>query len=313
MKKNIIIVSLIVLGLLILAGAFYSYKQASTLVLQGEVEVRTIDLSSKIPARIKKINVIEGSVVKKGDVLIELDTPEIQAKADQTDAMLTIALAHQQKVNNGARNEQIAMAKANYDVSLKTYNRLKRLHSEGVIPTQKLDEATAQYLAAKENYNMLVNGARNEDRLSAAANVQRAKGLTTEVGAFLKENRIVAPIDGVVTEITVDESELVGAGYPIVSIVDNNDTWVTFNIREDLLKKFKIGTEFEVRFPAVGDKPIKVKVNYISVLGNFATWRATKSKGDFDMKTFELRAIPTEKVENLRAGMSVLFDWKKLK
>jgi len=313
MRKQIIIFGMGLFLVLLALGAIYSYKQASTLMLQGEVEVKTIDLSSKVPARVKKINVEEGATVKKGDVLILLDTPEIQAKADQTDAMLTMALAQQQKVNKGARDEQIAMAKANYDVTSKTYERMKILHKEGVIPTQKLDEITAQYSAAKENYHMLLNGSRVEDKTSAAANVKRAKGLTSEVDAFLKENKIIAPIDGVITEIAVEEAELIGIGYPIVTIVDNNDAWVTFNIREDLLTKFSIGKEFKVHIPAINKKSINVKVNYISVLGNYATWRATRSKGDFDMKTFELRAVPTEKVENLRAGMSVLFDWKKVK
>ena len=129
----------------------------------------------------------------------------------------------------------------------------------------------------------------------------------------MKENKIVSPIDGIITEVTVEEGELVGAGYPIVTVVDDNDCWVTFNLREDLLSKIKVGTEFYVKIPAIGKEPIKVKVNYISVLGNFATWRATKAKGDFDMKTFEVRAVPVESVKDLRAGMSVIFDWHKIK
>ena len=187
------------------------------------------------------------------------------------------------------------------------------MHDEGVIPTQKLDEARAKYQAAQDNYNMLVTGSRIEDKLSAAANVKRAIGANDEVQSYLKENTIVAPIDGVITEINVEEGELVGAGYPIVTIVDDNDCWVVFNLREDLLAKIKDGTEFNVKIPAIGKEPVKVRVNYISVMGDFANWRATKAKGDFDMKTFEVRAVPVEKVDGLRAGMSAVFDWKKLK
>ena len=260
-----------------------------------------------------KINVKKGDTVKKGDVLIELDTPEIDAKAEQVNATLALALAQQDKVNNGARSEQIAMAKASYDLAKKTYDRLNRLHKEGVIPTQKLDEAQAKYQAAKDNYNMLVTGSRVEDKASAMANVKRAQGANAEVNSYLKENKIVSPIDGVITEITVEEGELVGAGYPIVTVVDNNDCWVTFNLREDLLTKIKNGTELNVKIPAVGKDTIKFRVNYISVMGNFATWRATKAKGDFDMKTFEVRAVPVEPINDLRAGMSALFDWKKIK
>ena len=313
MKKNIIFILAILLGLLLVWGAIYAYKQSNSTILQGEVEVKTINLSSKLSARVHKINVEKGDTVKKGDVLVELDAPEIDAKAQQSDAMLAFALAQQQKVNNGARTEQIAMAKANYEVTKKTYNRMKHLHSQGVIPTQKLDEATAAYQAAKEQYMMLLNGSRKEDKLSAQAGVNRAKGVTAEVSAYQKENKIIAPSDGVVTEITAEEGELVGAGYPVITIVDNNDCWVIFNLREDLLSRIKNGTEFDVQIPAVGKEKIRVKVNYISVLGNFATWRATKVKGEFDMKTFEVRAVPTTKVDNLRAGMSVLADWNKIK
>lgn len=299
--------------ILAVIGCVYAFMQANTMLLQGEVDVKTVDLASKITGRIEKLNCKKGDRVKKGDVLITLDTPEINAKAAQVDATVQLALAQQEKVNNGARNEQISMAKASRDLAKKTFDRLNRLHDEGVIPTQKLDEARAKYQAAQDNYNMLVTGSRVEDKLSAAANVKRAMGANDEVQSYLKENTIVASIDGVITEINVEEGELVGAGYPIVTIVDDNDCWVVFNLREDLLSKIKDGTEFNVKIPAMGKEPVKVRVNYISVMGDFANWRATKAKGDFDMKTFEVRAVPVEKVEGLRAGMSAVFDWKKLK
>ena len=313
MSKKAITGVFLVAVILAVIGCVYAFMQANTMLLQGEVDVKTVDLASKITGRIEKINYKKGDRVKKGDVLIALDTPEINAKAAQVDATVQLALAQQEKVNNGARNEQISMAKASRDLAKKTFDRLNRLHDEGVIPTQKLDEARAKYQAAQDNYNMLVTGSRMEDKLSAAANVKRAMGANDEVQSYLKENTIVAPIDGVITEINVEEGELVGAGYPIVTIVDDNDCWVVFNLREGLLSKIKDGTEFNVEIPAMGKEPVKVRVNYISVMGDFANWRATKAKGDFDMKTFEVRAVPVEKVEGLRAGMSAVFDWKKLK
>lgn len=313
MNKNAITGVFFVAVILAIIGCVYAFMQANTMLLQGEVDVKTVDLASKITGRIEKINYKKGDRVKKGDVLIALDTPDINAKAAQVDATVQLALAQQEKVNNGARNEQISMAKASRDLAKKTFDRLNRLHDEGVIPTQKLDEARAKYQAAQDNYNMLVTGSRIEDKLSAAANVKRAMGANDEVQSYLKENTIVAPIDGVITEINVEEGELVGAGYPIVTIVDDNDCWVVFNLREDLLAKIKDGTEFNVKIPAIGKEPVKVRVNYISVMGDFANWRATKAKGDFDMKTFEVRAVPVEKVDGLRAGMSAVFDWKKLK
>ena len=232
--------------------------------------------------------------------------------AEQTEATLALAMAQQEKASNGARVEQRQMALNQLNLAKKTYDRINRLHKEGVVPTQKLDEAYAQYKSAQDAYNMTAS-ARYEDKLSANANVQRARGAISEVSSYLKENSIVAPIDGEITELTVDEGELVGAGYPIVTVADNTDAWVTFNMREDLLSKIKMNKELTVIIPALSNQKLKVKVNYISVLGNFATWRATKAKGDFDMKTFEVRAVPLEPNTDLRAGMSAITDWEKIK
>lgn len=309
-KKRFIFILIILLfaGL----GAVYIYQKVTSLVLQGEVEIKSVDVASKVTGRIQKISIKKGDKVKKGDILIYLETPEIEAKAQQSDATLALALAQEAKVNKGARDEQKSMAAHSLNLAKTTYERLNRLHKEGVIPTQKLDEAYAKYKSAEDSYN-LMSSSRYEDKLSAYANVRKAQGAINEVGSYLKENKIVAPISGEITGLTVEEGELAGAGYPLIAISDDSDTWVTFNLREDLLSKINIGKEFDLKIPALGDKKVKVKVNYISVLGNFATWRATKAKGDFDMKTFEVRAVPITPVEGLRAGMSAIFDWEKIK
>lgn len=314
MKKQIttLILGFITLTVLVISG-IYIIRKENTMILQGEVEVKTVDLSSKVPARVSKINVQKGDFVKRGQVLIELDTPDIDAKAKQAQATLALARAQQAKVNNGARSEQVAMAKTQLDITKVTYDRLTKLYNEGVIPAQKLDEAKAKYDAALEQYNMLKNGSRTEDKISAGANVEKAIGVTAEVNSYLNENKIISPIDGTVVEISVEEAELVGSGFPLITVADNKNAWVTFNLREDLLPKIKVGTEFSVNIPALSKEPYLVRVNYISALGNFANWRATKARGDFDMKTFEVRANFVDEVEDLRAGMSALFDWKKLK
>lgn len=313
MDKKTILIGFIVVSIMAIVGCVYAFSQINTMVLQGEVDVKSVDLSAKIAGRVKSVHYKKGDRVKKGDVLISLDMPEISAKASQVDATLELALAQQDKVNNGARSEQIGIAKAQRDLAKKTYDRMVRLYKEGVIPTQKLDESMAKYQAAEEQYSMLATGSRYEDKKLAAANVKKAIGATQEVESYVKENKIVSPMDGIITEINVEEGELVGAGYPIITIVNDNDCWIVFNLREDLLSKIKDGTEFNVQIPALGKKSVRVKVNYISVMGNFASYRATKAKGDFDMKTFEVHAVPLEETKDLRAGMSAIFDWKKLK
>ena len=325
MKNKIILILLIILIMTTVIG--FAVKKNKSMIIQGEVETKNVNLSSKIPGRIKTINVEKGDFVKKGDVLLVLDTPDIEAKYGQADAALELAKSKELEVLNGARAEQRAMAlnalnkaKSDFMLAEKTYKRLKNLNNEGVISNQKADEAYTMYknaeqgvLIAQNNYNMLENGSRYEDKLMASANVKKAESSKREVNSYLDENEIKSPIDGQVIEIIGEEGELTGAGYPIISVTDIEDNWIVFNLREDLLPKIKIGTEFDVEIPALKEKKIRVKVNYISVMGNFATWRATKIRGDFDLKTFEVHAKPVQKNTDLRAGMSVITDWNKIK
>ena len=319
--------ALIIIGIILMTClTVVVVKKNHQLIIQGEVDTKSVDLSSKITGRVKTINVKEGDTVKAGQVLITLDTPDIEAKKVQANAALELAESKRLEVLNGARNEQKAMAlnalhKAQSDLELaqKTYNRLHNLNKEGVISNQKADEAYTQFnnakqavLIAQNNYQMLENGSRYEDKLIASAGVKQAQGSNIEVQSYLDENKIISPISGQVSEISVEEGELVGTGYTIITVVDTDDNWVVFNLREDLLPKFKMGTVFDATVPALGKKPIKVKVNFISAMGNFATWRATKIRGDFDLKTFEIHAKPLEKNPDLRAGMSVITDYNKI-
>src|SRR5574344_778106 len=325
MNKKKIILSILIL-LMFIGLIIVVIKKNSEMLIQGEVDTKTVDLSSKIAGRVKHIDVQKGDIVKKGQVLITLDTPDIAAKYDQSDAAVSLAKAKQLEVDNGARIEQKEMAlsalnqaKATLELSEKTYNRLRRLNAQGVVATQKLDEASAQYKNAQkavsianENWQMYKTGSRYEDKLLASADVQRARSAQREAKSYLDENIIKSPISGQVTEISVEEGELVGAGYTIITVVSLDDNWVVFNLREDLLSKIRTGSVFDVQIPAIGKKPIDVRVNYISAMGNFATWRATRVRGDFDLKTFEVHAKPVEKIDGLRAGMTAIVDWNKV-
>ena len=237
------------------------------------------------------------------------------------------ASAQNQKALKGARAEQIAGAyemwqKAEVGVKLaeKTYNRVQNMYSEGVVPAQKRDEAEANYQAsvatakaAKSQYDMAMNGAENEDKMAALAMVNRAKGAVSEVQSYLSETMLLSPIDGEVSDIFPKQGELVGSGAPIMNIVDLTDVWVVFNIREDLLSNIKMGTELEASIPALGNKTVKLKVDYIKAMASYATFKATKNNGGFDVKSFEVHARPVVAVEGLRPGMSLMVDYGKLK
>ncbi len=293
------------------------------ILLQGQAEANEVRVSGKVPGRIDKFLVSEGMTVNKGDTLVLINSPELNAKLMQATSAEDAANAQNQKANKGARAEQIAGAfelwqKAEVGVMLaeKTFTRVQNMYNEGVVPAQKRDEAEASLQAAvatskaaKSQYDMAINGAEKEDKLAALAMVNRAKGAVSEVESYLSETMLVSPINGEVSDVFPKQGELVGSGAPIMNIVDLSDIWVVFNIREDLLSKIKIGTEFSATVPALGDKTVKLKVNYIKAMASYATFKATKNNGGFDVKSFEVRAKPVVPVEGLRPGMSLMVDY----
>ena len=229
------------------------------------------------------------------------------------------AAALELKAQNGARKEQIQgafsvlqQAKAGYEIAEKSYNRIQRLFDEGVVSAQKRDEVYANYKAmeaqmkaAQSQYDMAVNGARMEDKMAAAAQVGRAKGAVNEVNSYIHETVQIAQMEGEVADIYPKVGELVGTGSPIMSIAVMDDMWGTFNIREDQLDGMKVGSEFTAFVPAF-NKDIKMKVYYLKDQGSYAVWKATKANGQYDLKTFEVKARPVEKLEGLRPGMSLI-------
>ena len=288
-------------------------------VKQGQVEVSEYRVSSKVPGRILEIRVKEGDYVKVGDTLAILDAPEVRAKMEQARSAENAAAALELKAQNGARKEQIQgafsvlqQAKAGYEIAEKSYNRIQRLFDEGVVSAQKRDEVYANYKAmeaqmkaAQSQYDMAVNGARMEDKMAAAAQVGRARGAVNEVNSYIHETVQIAQMEGEVADIYPKVGELVGTGSPIMSIAVMEDMWGTFNIREDQLGDMKMGSEFTAFVPAF-NKDIKMKVYYLKDQGSYAVWKATKANGQYDLKTFEVKARPVEKLEGLRPGMSLI-------
>ena len=288
-------------------------------VIQGQIEVEEYRVSTKVPSRILRICVSEGDYVKAGDTLVILDAPEVEAKAEQAQGAIDAAQAMSAMAQAGARKEQIQgayelwqQAKAGLEIAEKSYQRVQRLFDEGVVSEQKRDEAyaafkayEAQAQAAKSQYDMAVNGARNEEKAAAKGQVKAYEGKMQEVKAYRKETVQVAQMAGEVATIYPKVGELVGAGSPIMTISIMDDLWGTFNIREDQLQGIKKGDTFQAFVPAFS-KEITMKVTSIKDQGSYATWKATKSNGQYDMKTFEVKARPTEKFDGLRPGMSVV-------
>ena len=292
-------------------------------VIQGQIDVEEYRVSSKVPSRILELRVKEGDYVHVGDTLAILDAPEVEAKAVQAESAESAAAALSNMAKAGARKEQIQgayelwqQAKAGLDISKKSYERVQRLFDEGVLSEQKRDEAYANYKAleaqekaAKSQYDMAVNGARTEEKIAAAAQVNRAKGAVEEVSSYIRETVQTAQMEGEVATIYPKVGELIGSGSPIMTISLMNDVWGTFNVREDQLNGMKKGDTFTAFVPAF-NKEIKMRVTSIKDQGSYATWKATKSNGQYDLKTFEVKARPIEKFDGLRPGMSVVIKKK---
>lgn len=289
-------------------------------ILQGQAEVTEYRVSSKVPGRIMEYRVKEGQMVKAGDTLAIIEAPDVEAKLAQAEAVRSAAIAMSDKAEAGARQEQIQSAyelwqkaKVNTEIMQKSFRRVSNLYKEGVVSEQKYDEAKAQYdaavsteRAAKSQYDMAKDGAQKEDKEMAAANVLQAEGVVAEVDSYLKETILTAYSDGEVTDIFPHAGELVGTGAPIMNIAVMDDIWVSFNVREDNLQKMQMGQRFTAEIPALGTT-VEMEVNYMKDRGEYAAWKATKQTGQYDLKTFEVRAVPVSNVDGIRPGMTVLY------
>ena len=319
-KNSIVLAILGFTAVVVIAGmiGYFTLGKADD-VIQGEIEVSEYRVSSKVPGRILELRVKEGDYVHAGDTLAILDAPEVEAKKTQAESAEDAAAAMKAMADNGARRQQIQgafelwqQAKAGLEISKKTYDRVQRLFNEGVMSAQKRDEAFAAYKAyeaqeraAKSQYDMAREGARKEERAAAAAQVNRAKGAVQEVSSYINETVQIAQVEGEVSDIYPKVGELVGTGSPIMSISIMSVVWGTFNVREDQLNGLKIGSEFTAFSPAF-KKDIKMKVYYIKDQGSYAVWKATKSNGQYDLKTFEVKARPVGKLDGLRPGMTLV-------
>ncbi len=316
-STSIIVITtlLIVLLVAVITVGFLLPKQEE--IIQGEAETSEYRVSSKVPSRVLELRVEEGQMVRKGDTLAIMEAPEVDAKLTQATAARSMAEAVESKAQHGARRQEVQgayelyqKAKAGLDIAEKTYQRVERLFGNGVLPEQKRDEAKAQYdaakatvIAAESQYEMAKEGARVEDKAAAAAQVNRAQGAVDEVKSYVSETVLTAAADGMVTETFPHVGELVGSGAPIMNVAMVDKVWFTFNVREDKLQQFSNGKICNIFVPGI-NKTVKAKVTRIKNVGNFAAWKATKALDGIDLKVFEVRITPTEKVEGIVSGMS---------
>ena len=321
MSKKTIITSAIIVAILSFIGyTMVVVLQKKPTVLQGEVEATQFKVSSKLAGRVQEIAVKKGQKVQKGDLIFSIESPEVNAKMDEAVAARSAASAQNRKAINGAQEEDITAAYSLYvkaeaaaQFAEKSFERIQNLYESGVVPAQQRDEVETKMKAARETataakaqWQKAEKGAREEDKDAAFALVQRADAAIKQVQAYLDETTIYSGAGGEVSGINVEAGELVNAGFPVVSLINLDDVWVTLFVREDLLNDFKMGSTFRAKIPGLNNQEFDFKVSYVSPAGEFARWNATKTSGEFDLKSFEIEARPVSKIEGLRPGMSVI-------
>jgi HlyD family secretion protein len=317
----------IIVGLVVAAVAALSIwylVRGEPLLVQGEVDATRLDIAARVDGRVGEIPVVRGQNVAAGAVLVRIDNPETLAKNDQALAAKIVAEAQLANIHAGTRAEVIAArkaalerAKASVVLAQKTYDRVSQLAEHGNAPIARLDQATdalheAQRAVdqAKSAYEQAVNGYTKEEREIAAANVKKAIADIAAVQSIIDQMVVYAPVASQVYQRNVEPGEYVSPGVPLVTLIDLGDMWIHFDLREDLVKTLKVGDRFVLRIPALADRRITVEVKLIATKGEYASWRATRATGDFDLRTFSIRAYPVEKVPELRPGMSAYLDWR---
>lgn len=314
-----LVLVIVIVAVIALIGLFLLKKPAE--IIEGQAEATSVRVSGKLPGRVTEIFVKEGDMVHKGDTLIHIHSSLAEAKLLQATEMKKAAAAQNLKIDRGTRRQivqgardLVAQAAAAREIAQKTYDRMQNLYNEGVISAQKRDEAKAAFdaavageKAAQSQLNLAIEGAQPEDKVSAEAMVGVAQGGIDEVDALLEDQYLVAPCDGQIDQIYPEPGELVSLGTPLMNLLKVSDKWVTFNVREELLPEFKLGSKIKVMIPAMNKQEAEMEVYYVRDMGSYATWRATKSTGEWDSRTFEIKARPTKPLNDLRPGMTVVF------
>jgi len=313
-----------IIAAVIVALSIFYLLRPEPLLVQGEADATRFDIAARVDGRVKEIPVVRGQNVPAGAVLVRIDNPETVAKLDQMKAAMAVAQAQLANVLVGTRVETIAARKAELEraqaalvLAQKTFDRTQTLTEQGNAPQARLDQMTDTLHEseravdqAKSAHDQAVNGYTKEERAIAKASVEKANADIQSVQSIIDQLVVYAPVASQVYQRNVEPGEYVSPGVPLVTLIDLADVWIHFDLREDLVKDLKVGDRFDVRIPALDDRRVTVAVKLIATKGEYASWRATRASGDFDLRTFSIRAYPVQPVPELRPGMSAYLDWR---
>ena len=309
---------------IVVALSIFYLLRPEPLLVQGEADATRFDIAARVDGRVKEIPVERGQNVPAGAVLVRIDNPETLAKFEQMKAAKAVAEAQLANILAGTRVETIAARKAEMEraraalvLAQKTFDRTHTLTEQGNAPQARLDQVTDNLHEteravdqATSAYQQAVNGYTKEERAIASTNVEKANADIQSVQSIIDQLEVYAPVASQVYQRNVEPGEYVSPGVPLITLIDLADVWIHFDLREDLVKGLKVGDRFDVHIPALDDRRITVEVKLIATKGEYASWRATRASGDFDLRTFSIRAYPVQPVPELRPGMSAFLDWR---
>jgi HlyD family secretion protein len=315
----VVFVLCFLLALLLALTAAWFWMARRAVIVRGEIEATRANLAIKVVARLQERNVRIGDQVKKGDRLLTLVSPDLEAKLVEAMAASNIAEIEMQKLLLQTRAEdaqqQLKTWKRAREISEETERNFDRARqmpvSARVQPTQNFETIQTGNNRAQAKARDAEKPAadnRQEEKDLTIARAAQAKAVVLELQKNLEELNVVAPLDAEVAQIHIECGELANPGVTLITLVDLSEVWVTANLREDLLARFRRYESLKGKVPALGDQEVEFEITSISPLADFTKSGTTINDSDVELRIFKLRAVPARHIEGLRPGMSVLFE-----
>jgi HlyD family secretion protein len=316
-----------IIGLATLCQSCSSEQTSKHKILEGKIEREQLSVTTKIPGRVEKILVTEGQWVHKGDTLMILEIPEVDAKSLQAKGALEAAQAQYEMAVKGATDGQIKQLRAKvdglkeqYEFAHKSLDRMHNLLADSLVSQQKYDEvyvkyqgAKNQYLAAQAELADVEKGARMEQQKMALGQKERALGAVSEVNAAAQERYVIAPQDMSIETINLKVGELALAGYSLASGYIADATFFRITVPESRMKDFSKGAIKTLQIPYLDHKRIQARVETIKALSSYAS--ISTAYPDFEQQeaVFEikLKAVHTEETKDLLTKASFIVEDNK--
>jgi HlyD family secretion protein len=287
--------------------------------LQGQVEFDEIDLASRLSSRVKEIKIELGDKVSVGQVLVVLDDDLIAIRNERAQATLEQATLQKKMTDTATRKEELSqlvaaerLARSQWEFARQSLKRAQILFEKGAIASQQWEEIISKEKASRSQHDMAKarleagrNGARDEQKAIAAANLIQAETGLAEVSAYHKDLQLSAAVEGRVHAIHARPGELVPQGFPIVTLLDDQNPRLSFYVTEEKLADFRQGETYKAQIPAL-KHDLNIQLVRIQALPAVLTQVVTEDRAARDIRSFELTFKPVETEIPLQPGMTAV-------